>query len=208
MNILIIEKTGIIKETKVKSPEEIYKKCGFKSPKDFEHQTTWTVESCNETINIQLYGKNKGRANSENKYDFPPPVDNELYYGSVALLAFSMDDEILDLYTETWETIYSDLFGGFEDLGDEDSYETCELEDVPPEMKTKEGYLKDGFVVPDDNYLDDVVQQAEEDDEIDIDCENDAVLEEEGFIEESESEDESDEDSELSEDKYYYSDEN
>lgn len=200
MNILIVEKTGNIKESKIKSPEEIYKKCGFKTPKDFEHQTTWTVECYNEIINVRLYGKTTGRANSENKYEFPPPVDNELYFGSVALLAFSEDEEILDLYSETWEKIYEDLYGGFEDLGDEDSSEEDELEDVPDEFKTKEGYLKDGFVVPDDNDLEDVMEDSEQD--------NDLVIEYDGECDEDEDEyEESDDDSELSEDKYFYSDE-
>ena len=200
MNILIVEKTGNIKESKIKSPEEIYKKCGFKTPKDFEHQTTWTVECYNEIINVRLYGKTTGRANSENKYEFPPPVDNELYFGSVALLAFSEDEEILDLYSETWEKIYEDLYGGFEDLGDEDSSEEDELEDVPDEFKTKEGYLKDGFVVADDNDLEDVMEDSEQD--------NDLVIEYDGECDEDEDEyEESDDDSELSEDKYFYSDE-
>ena len=198
MNILIVEKTGNIKESKIKSPEDIYKKCGFKTPKDFEHQTTWTVDCCNETINVRLYAKTSGRANSENKYEFPPPVDNELYFGSVALLAFSQDDEILDLYSETWEKIYEDLYGGFEDLGEEDSSEEDELEDVPDEFKTKEGYLKDGFVVPDDNDLEDVMEDSEQDNEL--------IIEYDGECEEDEY-DESDDDSELSEDKYFYSDE-
>ena len=147
-----------------------------------------------------MYAKTTGRANSENKYEFPPPVDNELYFGSVALLAFSQDDEILDLYSETWEKIYEDLYGGFEDLGEEDSSEEDELEDVPDEFKTKEGYLKDGFVVPDDNNLEDVMEDSEQDNEL--------IIEYDGECDEDEDEyDESDDDSELSEDKYFYSDE-
>lgn len=206
MNILIVEKTGNIKETKIKNPDEIYKKCGFKSSKDFEHQVTWGTEACNEKINIKLYGKTTGRANSENKYEFPPPVDTELYFGSVALLAFSQDDEILDLYKETWEGIYEELYGGFEDLGSEDSDETDELEDVPAEMKTKEGYLKDGFVVPDDNLLDDVVEESEED-ELDVDEEAEVEFDGEALSDsDSDSDNDSDEDSELSEEDYYYSD--
>ena len=50
--------------------------------------------------------------------------------------------------------IYEKLFGGFEDLAataEEDDKEIDELEKVPSEMKTKDGYLKDGFVVDDDN---------------------------------------------------------
>ena len=197
MNIIIVDKKGDIKESKIKSPEEIYKKCGFKSPKDFEHQTTWTVDCGNENVDVRLYAKTTGRANSENKYEFPQPVDNVLYFGSVALLAFSQDDEILDLYSETWEKIYEDLYGGFEDLGEEDSSEEDELEDVPDEFKTKEGYLKDGFVIPDDNDLEDVMDEVD----IIVGCQN--VDEDE---DEDEDEDDTDEDSELSEDKYYYSD--
>jgi hypothetical protein len=201
MNILIVEKTGNIKETKIKNPDEIYKKCGFKSAKDFEHKVTWGTVACNEKINIKLFAKETGRANSENKYEFPPPVDTELYFGSVALLAFSEDDEILDLYKETWETIYEELYGGFEDLGSEDSDETDELEDVPAEMKTKEGYLKDGFVVPDDNLLDDVVEE----DEVEVDVDEEAEVEFDGDAL-TDSDSDSDEDSELSEEDYYYSD--
>ena len=202
MNILIVEKTGTIKETKIKNPDEIYKKCGFKTVKDFEHQVTWGANACNEKINIKLFAKATGRANSENKYEFPPPVDTDLYFGSVALLAFSEDDEILDLYKETWESIYEELYGGFEDLGAEDSDETDELEDVPAEMKTKEGYLKDGFVFPDDNLLDDAVEEAEtEEDEFDVDEEAELELDGEAL-----SDSDSDEDSELSEEDYYYSD--
>ena len=35
---------------------------------------------------VTIFSKNKGRANSENKYDLPPPVDKDLYYGSMLLL--------------------------------------------------------------------------------------------------------------------------
>ena len=201
MNILIVEKTGVIKEAKVSDPADVFKKCGFKTPKEFEHQTTWTVDCCNEAVNIKLYAKTTGRANSENKYEFPPPVDSDLYFGSVALLAFSMDDEILDLYTETWEKVYEDLYGGFEDLGGSDSDETDELDDVPAEMKTKEGYLKDGFVVPDELILD----------EIDCDAavgeggDGDEEMDGREFSDED-SGDDSGGESDLSEEKYYYSD--
>ena len=115
-------------------------------------------------------------------------------------------DEILDLYKETWEGIYEELYGGFEDLGSEDSDETDELEDVPAEMKTKEGYLKDGFVVPDDNLLDDVVEESEED-ELDVDEEAEVEFDGEALSDsDSDSDNDSDEDSELSEEDYYYSD--
>ena len=46
------------------------------------------------------------------------------------------------------------MFGGFEDLSAtaaEDENEEDELASVPEHMKTKDGYLKDGFVVDDDD---------------------------------------------------------
>ena len=38
ISILLIEKSGLIKETKIKSTnsEEFYKKCGFRKPDNFE----------------------------------------------------------------------------------------------------------------------------------------------------------------------------
>ncbi len=59
------------------------------------------------------------------------------------------------------------MFGGFEDLTAtcaEDEDEEDELENVPAEMKTKDGYLKDGFVVDSD---------GEEDDDDDYDSDDD-----------------------------------
>ena len=100
------------------------------------------------------------------------------------------------------------LVVSFEDLGSEDSDETDELEDVPAEMKTKEGYLKDGFVVPDNNILDDVVEEAEtEEDELDVDEEAEVEFDGDALSHShSDSDSDSDEDSELSEEDYYYSD--
>ena len=49
------------------------------------------------------------------------------------------------------------MFGGFIDLGkseEQDDLEEDELENVPEEMKTKEGYLKDGFIVDDEDDSD------------------------------------------------------
>ena len=47
-----------------------------------------------------------------------------------------------------WNKIYEKLFGGFEDLAStaaEDEAEEDELANVPKELKTKQGYLKDGI---------------------------------------------------------------
>ena len=199
--IVTIDKTGVAKDVKISSPEDIYKRCGLKSANDFDHQITWAVDLGDEKVNIKLFAKTVGRANNENKYEFPPPVDTDLYFGTVALAAFTVDDNIVDLDVDTWDTIYEELYGGFEDLGSDDSDETDELEDVPDDMKTKEGYLKDGFVVPDDILLDDVDVDGDESCEHEDSCD----ASDDGDSDDGDSDDESGTD--LSEEMYCYDDE-
>lgn len=147
--ILLVDKTGAIKEQSVKecTPEELYKKAKFKSGEGFECHTTWNLTQNGKQYAISLYGKTAGRAGQENKYEFPPPVDKLLFFGTCILLNGNAD-----LTAKEWEGIYNTLYGGFEDIGEEDtdSDESAndEYADIP---KTKVGYAKDGFVVDDDS---------------------------------------------------------
>ena len=160
LTIIIVDKTATLKNLCVKDykTEELYKKCGFKKSEDFELQHEWPVKLEGQKYIIQMYGKKEGKANMENKYDFPPPVDKELYFGACALVGMIRDDtnnrSYINLSLELWNKIYEKLFGGFEDLNatyEDDENEIDELENVKPSMKTKKGgYLKDGFVVDSD----------------------------------------------------------
>ena len=115
---------------------------------------------------ISVYAKTDGRANSENKYDFPPPIDSALFFGSCAIVAKDDVGAYTDLSVELWNKIYEKLFGGFEDLAAtalEDENEEDELANVPKEKKTKDGYLKDGFVV--DGSSDEDISAGSEDED-------------------------------------------
>lgn len=155
--ILIIQKDGNMKELNVRdfNTEELYKKCGFKKDTDFGCCTTWNNKSKKFNFsNVQLWAKNTGKAGTENKYDLPPPVDNDLFFGSMAIVAYDDKDEPCNMHEEIWGKYYEHLFGGFEDLAAtaaEDENEEDELAHVPEHMKTKDGYLKDGFVVDDED---------------------------------------------------------
>jgi hypothetical protein len=100
-----------------------------------------------------------------------------------------------------WNKIYEKLFGGFEDLAAtalEDEAEVDELANVPKEKKTKQGYLKDGFVVDSsdtEEHTEDS-DDAESSEEEEMDEDNSADLEEDIVIE--------DLGSELSEESYDY----
>ena len=193
LSIIIVEKNGTLKSLAIKDfkLEELFKKCGFKKGEDFLKQVEWNAKYDGKKYFIEVYAKTDGRANSENKYDFPPPIDNKLFFGSCAILAYLKKDDsdknYIDLSLPLWNKIYEKLFGGFEDLAAtaaEDEAEEDELANVPKEKKTKQGYLKDGFVVDssdtdeneestgseedgnDDNDDSDETEETEEDGEI------------------------------------------
>ena len=150
LTILLVEKNATLKTLTVKDfkESELFKKCGFKKSEDFQKHIEWT---CNG-YNVSVYGKTNGRATNENKYDFPPPIDNVLFFGTCCIVAKKLG-KMENLTLGLWEKIYEKLFGGFEDLSStalEDEEEKDELDLVPKEQKTKHGYLKDGFVVDSD----------------------------------------------------------
>ena len=162
--VLIVEKSGVIKEVFLKSfsQEELYKKAGFKNIDDFKLVHSWTMEIDNKSTTITLYGKATGRAGQENKYDFPPPVDTVLFFGACVLVAnVSHDGKTChDLTIDRWEVIYEALFGGFEDIGDESEESEDDIDaDIP---RTKDGYVKDGFVIDDENDDDDYDSDEDE----------------------------------------------
>ena len=205
LTIVIVEKGGSLKSLSIKDfkAEDLYKKCGFKKSEDFIKQIEWNAKFDGKKYFIEVFAKTEGRPNSENKYDFPPPIDNKLFFGSCAVLAYHKKDDGNKVYTDLslalWNKIYEKLFGGFEDLATtakEDEEEEDELANVPKEKKTKNGYLKDGFVVDssdtEENETSSSIEDSEESDNEDIsdeaDC--DVVIEDLG--------------SELSEESYDY----
>jgi hypothetical protein len=200
-------KTLAVKDFKL---DELYKKCGFKKGEDFVKQVEWNAKYDGKKYFVEVYAKTDGRPNSENKYDFPPPIDTTLFFGNCAILAYLKKSdgsaEYVSLSMPLWNKIYEKLFGGFEDLAAtaaEDEAEEDELANVPKEKKTKQGYLKDGFVVDssdteENNSGDNSQDESEEEDEdeseeISEDQDDDLVIEELG--------------SELSEESYDYDDE-
>lgn len=158
--VLLVEKLGNLKPLKIKDFQEadFYKKCGYKSPANFQKQHTWKVRIQGTTYFVDLFAKRDvNHSIGENKYEFPPPVDSVLFFGTCLLTAYtkplgrlSEPPDRVCLTVDLWKQMYDKLYGGFENLADTaetDANEIDELENVPKHKKTKEGYLKDGFVV-------------------------------------------------------------
>lgn len=180
-NVLIVERLGSIKSTNMKTvnEDEFYKKAGFKTPTDFQVHHVFKVKVGKEDpYNIHLYGKIRGKANQENKYDFPPPVDNTLFFGNCLLVNKNDQGDVLDLSVGLWEKIYEKLFGGFEDLTGDDSEDDIDTEEQrilndPTTQFTKEGYVKDDFIV--DDASDELLDDADDSDEVDDSDEDNLV---------------------------------
>ena len=177
-SIVIVTKTGKLTETDIVTntitgiqelTEILSKKCDNKKSTGFSCYHTWRYRNKKNRLGflgdfatsvkyvyIDLWAKTDGRAGQENKYELPPPVDEIIFFGNIALVA-RIDKEIAcDLTLKRWNIIYEKLFGGFEDLSktaEEDEKEIDELESIPASKKTKNGYLKDGFIIDDEDSV-------------------------------------------------------
>ena len=159
-SFIIIEKSGSLKNAKTTDLVDLYKKCGFKTAEGFSLNHAWSVEFNDTEYKMEIYGKVTGRANTENKYEFPPPIDNVLFFGSCAAVLY-VNDKMTDMGQQEFKDIMEHLYGGYSDIGDSDEDEE-EDDDDAGLPKTKHGYVKDDFVVSSDAEDDDDGSDVEE----------------------------------------------
>ena len=164
IDILVIEKSGNVKEVSLKKcvSEDFYKKAGLKKADGFTCLHTWNLEEFQgNEYHISIYGKKEGRAGQENKYELPPPLDNDLLFGNLVLVN-EVDDKYISITAKEWKSIYEHLYGGFEELDDDSEEEETDEDDGLP--RTKTGYVKDGFVVDENEVIeeDDTIETEEE----------------------------------------------
>ena len=156
-SIVLVESNGTLKDVNLKtvSETELSKKYGLKNS-DVKH--SWRVTLGNKVYDVTLYGKLTGRAGHENKYEFPPPVDTDLFFGKCVLV-----NGTGDLTVAEWNRVYENLYGGFDDVGANDS--DSEEEDMEDIVLTKTGYMKDDFVVDDEDAEEEEEEEEEEEKE-------------------------------------------
>ena len=168
VTVLVVDKTGVIKETVIKHflENELYKKAGLKTSEDFKLQSEWNIEELDgKSYSISVYGKTTGRANQENKYEFPPPIDTTLFFGNCVLVN-KENNLATHLTVAEWNAIYDYLFGGFEDLDDDEEEDLDDEDDEDDGLpRTKMGYVKDGFVVDDEEVEEEEDEDEDEEDE-------------------------------------------
>jgi hypothetical protein len=169
--IVVVEKLGSIKTISLKltdTPADLYKKAGLKIATDFILHHTYEIKS---EYYVELYGKITGKAGQENKYDFPPPMDNTLFFGNCILICKDQRGNMIDMTHTEWIKIYEHLFGGFENIeDDDDDEEEIDEEELrilndPTTKFTKEGYVKDDFIADDDEEEEIMDEEEEEEEE-------------------------------------------
>ena len=168
VKIILVSKNGELEETNYKKEDtsKLYKSAGFKDNTEFKCYVKWKVEYNNKMYSYLVYGKKNGNAGCENKYEFPPPIDNLLLFNNCVIIK-RKNGQLYDINLEEWLLVYEKLYGGFEDIGEEEE-ESEEDYDGP---LTKTGYAKDGFIVDDEedyeyiNHDDDIEIEDIEDEE-------------------------------------------
>ena len=110
--------------------------------------------------------KKKGRANSENKYEFARPIDEKLFFGNLLILMkCTKTNSYVDIDQDMWGEVNEILHGGFEDIGNsEDDERSVDSEVYEDHEYTAEGYVKDDFVVDDDELLEEQYNEEEDSD--------------------------------------------
>lgn len=193
-SFIIVDRDGKLHVSFMKNycADEIRKQCKCKPSSNFELQAEWAYSGADmEKFIVELWGHENGVAGNENKYEFPPPVDTTLFFGSCALVAKNMNSSPINLTIEKWEVMYDFLFGGFDAVTSGDDYE--DDDEIPASLKTKDGYLKDGFVVDNDDEEEDETSTQDSDEDISSAEDEDEDEEEEEDVsdfEEKSSEDE------------------
>ena len=94
-----------------------------------------------KNITLSVFGFCDGKAGSENKFDLPPPIDQTLYFGCLIIIAHN-NETIIDITEDIFNDFYEQVFEGFVNLGDEDTWSEEEEEDT----EDREFIVDDDFV--------------------------------------------------------------
>jgi transcription elongation factor S-II len=122
-------------------------------------------------MTLTLFGYTAGKAGTENKHDLPPPLDAELYFGDILLIASKEADSWenpVSFSLEEYEKFYQKAFGGFDDIEsdeDDDSDDEEEALEEEEEEKPVKKKVAEEEGVPEDEQEDDSEEEFEEEEE-------------------------------------------
>jgi transcription elongation factor S-II len=123
-------------------------------------------------MTLTLFGYTTGKAGTENKHDLPPPLDAELYFSDILLIASKEADtweNPVSFSLEEYEKFYQKAFGGFDDVESDEEDDSDDAEEVLEEEEEDEKPVKKKVAeeegVPEDEQEDDSEEEFEEEEE-------------------------------------------
>jgi DNA-directed RNA polymerase subunit M/transcription elongation factor TFIIS len=116
---------------------------------------------------LHLIGYTEGKAGTENKHELPPPLESVLAFGDILVLLAkdkrtAIGQKLIPMKTEEYEAFYTQMFEGFESLGEEDSEDEEEETDEVDEDAVDDA---DEVDVEDAEVADEEVESEEEGEE-------------------------------------------
>jgi DNA-directed RNA polymerase subunit M/transcription elongation factor TFIIS len=95
---------------------------------------TWSWKDGGSVTTLHLFGYKTGKAGTENKHELPPPHDTVLLFGDAVLFA-TRGATFMKFNSAEFTRWYNNAFGGFDDVGSEDSDTDEEDEEEEEEME-------------------------------------------------------------------------
>lgn len=122
---------------------------------------------------VSIFAFEDGVAGKENKFDLPPPIDTQIYFGCV-VAACHIKEKLINFTKKDFDIFYEKAFGGFEDLKAEDTWSEEEEENSDDR----------DFIVGEDEEIEQEESDEESEEYIDS-CESDESEEDDVYITET-----------------------
>jgi transcription elongation factor S-II len=167
--ILVLTQKAEVKQSKLVCETVTLKEVQKYFKKKSEPEVLGTYRYKTQTL--FLFGYTTGKAGTENKHELPPPHDGTLVFGDIIILVTKDENSFsnpINFKVTDYEQFYSKMFGGFEDLDEEDDEDEDENNDFEEE----------------NDIVDDDIDYASEHHEVEVEAEVEAEVEVELEVEE------------------------
>lgn len=121
---------------------------------------------------LYLFGCKDGKAGTENKHELPPPLDTDLYFGDIVLIASKHSNSYsipIPFTSQEYENFYTKMFEGFEDVDSEN--------DEDDEDDQLEGDVEEDLELEVDNLEEEVEEEEVEEEEEEVEEEGGVEIE-------------------------------
>ncbi len=129
-----------------------------------------------------LFGSKEGKAGTENKHELPPPLDSELFFGDIVLMASKNSVSFtnpIPFTSQEYENFYTKMFEGFEDLDDEDEDDDDDDEEDEDEIEGEDLDVNEDYIDEDDALEDEEKEEEEEEEDVEDKQDDDIIPDDE-----------------------------